>query len=192
MKELFFDIYNKVMNFFTNDKELGDNSKDTACNRLKLVLMHDRVKMDPFIMQKMREEMIEVLSKYVEIDKDQLNLDLAGEGDAIALMLNIPVLRAKTTEEIEAYETEMREKLAQELREEIENEKAEDESDETEENNDENSEEVSDEESSDESDESENEITDETDEDNSQTVNSNEDNSKVKIDTMDTFKEFEK
>lgn len=114
MKEIFTDIYNKVLNFFQNTKEEQENSKATACNRLKLVLMQDRVHLDPFIMQKMREEMINILNKYLEIDNEALDLNLAGEGDSVALMFNIPVIRAKSNEEIEEYEKAMKEKLAQE------------------------------------------------------------------------------
>ena len=66
--------------------------------------MQDRAKMEPALMEKMREEMIEVISKYVEIDKEALDLNLEAEGDSFALMLNIPVLRAKTREEVEAAE----------------------------------------------------------------------------------------
>lgn len=110
MREIFTDLYNKVLNFFQQSKE-EENSKETACNRLKLVLMQDRVQMDPFIMQKMREEMIEILNKYLEIDNDALDLNLAGEGDSIALMFNIPVIRAKSNEEIEEYEKELKERL---------------------------------------------------------------------------------
>ena len=120
MKEIFTDLYNKVMNFFQTGKEEEENTKDTACNRLKLVLMQDRVQMDPYIMQKMREEMIGILNKYLEIDNDALDLNLAGEGDSIALMFNIPVIRAKSNEEIEEYERELKEKLAQEAKEQSE------------------------------------------------------------------------
>ena len=103
MKDIFSELYKKVMSFFNNEVK-EENSKDTACNRLKLVLMQDRAKMEPALMEKMREEMIEVISKYVEIDKEALDLNIEAEGDSFALMLNIPVLRAKTREEVEAQE----------------------------------------------------------------------------------------
>ena len=103
MKDIISEVYKKVLSFF-NSEPKEENSKDTACNRLKLVLMQDRAKMEPALMEKMREEMIEVISKYVEIDKEALDLNLEAEGESFALMLNIPVLRAKTREEIEAAE----------------------------------------------------------------------------------------
>lgn len=137
MKDIFSELYKKVLSFF-NQEQKEENSKDTACNRLKLVLMQDRAKMEPALMEKMREEMIEVISKYVEIDKDALDLNLEAEGDSFALMLNIPVLRAKTREEIEAAEGIVKDDDDDEDEESIENEddesEDETESDDTEDN----------------------------------------------------------
>lgn len=99
MKEILAELYTKVMSFFQSEK--GENTKDIASNRLKLVLMHDRTKLDPLTLEKMRFELIDVISKYIVIDKDLLELNLAGEGDSIALMLNIPVLRAKSEQELQ-------------------------------------------------------------------------------------------
>jgi hypothetical protein len=61
-------------------------------------------------MNKMREELIDVFSKYVVIDKEELEIGLKNEGDAVALMLNIPIVRAKTEEEL----NEIRKKLQEE------------------------------------------------------------------------------
>lgn len=76
-------------------KKATDNSKSDACNRLKLVLMHDRSKLDPGTMEKMRDELVDVISRYVEIDKEALDLNLESEANTIALIANIPVLRSK-------------------------------------------------------------------------------------------------
>lgn len=108
MKTLFSDIYNKIMDWFQIDK--SENTSECATNRLQVILMHDRTKLDPLIMNKMREELIDVFSKYVVIDKEELEIGLKNEGDAVALMLNIPIVRAKTEEELE----EIRKKLQEE------------------------------------------------------------------------------
>ncbi len=108
MKTLFSDIYNKIRELFQLEK--SENTSETATNRLQVILMHDRTKLDPLIMNKMREELIDVFSKYVVIDKEELEIGLKNEGDAVALMLNIPIVRAKTEEELE----EIRKKLQQE------------------------------------------------------------------------------
>ena len=101
---LFTDIYNTVAKFFRQSDEpvIGDASKAVAANRLKLVLMQDRTNLTPRFLEQMRGEMIDLLSKYLEMDKDMLELNFEQEGDQVALMLSIPVIRAKDEEEIEA------------------------------------------------------------------------------------------
>ena len=108
MKTLFSELYNKFLEIFQIEK--SENTSADATNRLKVILMHDRTKLDPLIMSKMREELIEVFSKYVVINKEELEIDLGNNGDAAALMLNIPIIRAKTEEELE----ELRKKLQEE------------------------------------------------------------------------------
>ncbi|MCD7739800.1 MAG: cell division topological specificity factor MinE [Candidatus Gastranaerophilales bacterium] len=108
MKTLFSDIYNKIIELFQFEK--SENTGECAANRLQVILMHDRTKLDPLIMNKMREELIDIFSKYVVIDKEELEIGLKQEGDTAALMLNIPIIRAKTEEELE----ELRKKLQEE------------------------------------------------------------------------------
>ena len=97
------NLYNKVLGFFRQtDLEQEETAKDTACNRLRVVLMQDRTNLTPELMERMRKEMVELLSKYVEMDKEALELNLEQDGDQVALMLSIPVIRAKDEEEIKA------------------------------------------------------------------------------------------
>lgn len=104
MKDIFTDLYNKVLGFFrqTEKKENEETAKEVACNRLKFVLMQDRTNLTPELMDRMRKELVELLSKYVEMDKEALELGFEQEGTQMALMLSIPVLRAKEESEIEA------------------------------------------------------------------------------------------
>ena len=100
---LFEDIYNTVARFFRpQEVQEGEASKSVATNRLKLVLMQDRTNLTPRILEQMRSELIDLLSRYVELDKELLELNFEQEGDQVALMLSIPVIRAKDEEEIEA------------------------------------------------------------------------------------------
>lgn len=99
---LFSDFYNTVARFFRPQEEQGDASKSVATNRLKLVLMQDRTNLTPKILEQMRSELIDLLSRYVEMDKELLELNFEQEGDQVALMLSIPVIRAKDEDEIEA------------------------------------------------------------------------------------------
>ena len=98
--DVFTDLYNKVMGFFRRT-DMEETSKDTACNRLRVVLMQDRTNLNPQLLERMRTELIELLSKYVEMDKEALELNFEQEGEQMALMLSIPVLRAKSEEDIE-------------------------------------------------------------------------------------------
>ena len=106
MKDIFSELYNKVLGFFrqTEKKEESatETAKGVACNRLKVVLMQDRTNLTPELMNRMRKELVELLSKYVEMDKEALELGFEQEGTQMALMLSIPVVRAKDEAEIEA------------------------------------------------------------------------------------------
>ncbi len=125
---LFTDIYNTVAKFFRPQEEQGDASKSVATNRLKLVLMQDRTNLTPKILEQMRGELIDLLSRYVELDKELLELNFEHEGDQVALMLSIPVIRAKDEEEIEATlkaEAEKLEAKAEEIKESAESDEEE-------------------------------------------------------------------
>ena len=109
------NLYNKVLGFFRQtEQEETEASKDTACNRLRVVLMQDRTNLTPELMERMRKEMVELLSKYVEMDKEALELNLEQDGDQVALMLSIPVIRAKDEEEIKEALAKEDAKIAEE------------------------------------------------------------------------------
>lgn len=95
------ELCNKVLSLFKQTESKEENAKDVACNRLRVVLMQDRTNLTPELLQRMRRELVELLSKYVEMDKDALELNFDQEGDQMALMLSIPVIRAKDEAEIE-------------------------------------------------------------------------------------------
>lgn len=109
------ELCNKVLSLFKQTESKEENAKDVACNRLRVVLMQDRTNLTPELLQRMRKELVELLSKYVEMDKDALELNFDQEGDQMALMLSIPVIRAKDEAEIEKA-------LAKEEEENVENE----------------------------------------------------------------------
>ena len=100
-ENLLKEICNKVLRLVKQTEKEEENAKDVACNRLRVVLMQDRTNLTPELLQRMRRELVELLSKYVEMDKDALELNFDQEGDQMALMLSIPVIRAKDEKEIE-------------------------------------------------------------------------------------------
>ncbi len=72
-----------------------ETSGKQAKERLRLVLIHDRASVSPQLLAMLREELIEVISKYMEIDELGLEMNLAREDDTVALVANIPVRRLK-------------------------------------------------------------------------------------------------
>ena len=129
---LFTDFYNTVARFFRPQEET-DASKSVATNRLKLVLMQDRTNLTPKILEQMRGELVDLLSKYLEMDKELLELNFEQEGDQVALMLSIPVIRAKDEEEIEEALRKEAEMKSENSEDDAEEEESEEESEETEE-----------------------------------------------------------
>lgn len=120
------NLYNKVIGFFrqTDIEQETESAKETACNRLRVVLMQDRTNLTPELMERMRREMVDLLSKYVEMDKDALELNLEQDGDQVALMLSIASYQSKDEDEIKAaLEAEDKQKESDENEELTEEEK---------------------------------------------------------------------
>ena len=59
-----------------------DKSADQAKERLKLVLIHDRTDLSDETLGKMKDEILKVISKYLEIDSAAVNIRVAQEGRA--------------------------------------------------------------------------------------------------------------
>ena len=113
-ENIFTELYNRVLSLFGQSAPKEENAKDVACKRLRVVLMQDRTNLTPELLQRMRKELVELLSKYVEMDKEALELNFEQEGEQMALMLSIPVVRAKDEAEIEEALKAEDEKLSEE------------------------------------------------------------------------------
>ena len=86
------------MGFFSNLLK-KENSKDDAKNRLKLVLIQDRAMLPSGVLENMKDDILKVLSKYVEIEKSKLNIDICPYDEdprKIALVANIPIVKASS------------------------------------------------------------------------------------------------
>jgi cell division topological specificity factor len=79
-----------ISRFFGRDT---GNSKNVAKERLRLVLVHDRANVSPQLLENLREDLIDVINKYLEIDQTALEVSLnTAVDDSIALVANIPIL----------------------------------------------------------------------------------------------------
>lgn len=80
---------------------LDESSKDTAKERLHLVLMQDRANVSADFLDLMKQEIIDVIKKYVEIDEKEIDVRLTnkanedGTNGAPALYANIPIVNIK-------------------------------------------------------------------------------------------------
>ncbi len=78
---------------FFKKKASGNVAKD----RLKLVLVSDRANCSPEIMEQIKNDIIQVISKYVEIDTAGLDIKITqtesegNNGSVPALFANIPI-----------------------------------------------------------------------------------------------------
>lgn len=97
-------MFESIMNFFkkmTKKEEQTLKSKDAAKERLHLVLMQDRANVSADFLDLMKQEIIEVIKKYIDIDESTMDVRLTnkengdGSNGAPALYANIPILNIK-------------------------------------------------------------------------------------------------
>ncbi|AYD39887.1 cell division topological specificity factor MinE [Clostridium fermenticellae] len=73
--------------------------KEVAKERLRLILIHDRSSVSPELLESIKEDILEVLSKYVEIDSGEIDVKMTKmeeiDGDSPALIASIPIKMTK-------------------------------------------------------------------------------------------------
>ena len=77
------------------------SSANVAKERLQIIISHERTQRDnPEYLKKMQEEILEVIAKYVKIDREKVNVHLEKLGDNAVLELNV-TMPEKALEEAE-------------------------------------------------------------------------------------------
>ena len=66
-------------------------AREIAKERLQLVLVHDRIMISPGLLELIKDELIDVISKYVEIDADSVRVSLSQGPNQGRLTVDIPV-----------------------------------------------------------------------------------------------------
>ena len=122
-------MFEGITNFFKrvlkSGQDIDETSKDTAKERLHLVLMQDRANVSADFLDLMKQEIIEVIKKYVVVDEKEIDVRLTnqanddGTNGAPALYANIPIvnikndLKGEKMREQEAENEEKEEKMAE-------------------------------------------------------------------------------
>lgn len=98
-------MFENIMKFFKKinkkNEKVVTNSRDAAKERLHLVLMQDRANVSADFLELMKQEIIEVIKKYIDIDEKSIDVHLTnktnddGTVGAPALYANIPIVTIK-------------------------------------------------------------------------------------------------
>lgn len=70
-------------------------SGHAAKERLRLVLVHDRASVAPELLDMLKEDLLQVISRYLEVDSAGLAVALERSEDSVALVANIPIRRVR-------------------------------------------------------------------------------------------------
>jgi len=125
-------MFESIINFF---KKIGKSekeqvkSKDAAKERLHLVLMQDRANVSADFLDLMKQEIIEVIKKYIYVDENSIDVRLTNKANADgttgapALYANIPIVSIKEEVKGKTQKEENKQELEPEKKEEAKQEK---------------------------------------------------------------------
>mgnify|MGYP003466241341 CR=1 FL=1 len=68
-----------------------NTSRTKVKQRLKFILAHDRAAISPQIFEQMRREIMQVVSKYVELEEENIEINLESDRDLTAVIANLPI-----------------------------------------------------------------------------------------------------
>ncbi len=74
-----------------------ENSGATAKERLRLVLMSDHLSLAPDIIEQMKHDLVEVVSRYMEVDRDKIDVRFEHQDRVFAMLANVPIISVNRT-----------------------------------------------------------------------------------------------
>lgn len=123
---MFENVSNFFKKVFKKENQKESNSGKEAKERLHLVLMQDRANVSADFLEMMKQEIIEVIKKYIDVDENSIDVRLTnqpnedGSNGAPALYANIPIISIKEEQKVEENKEE-KEKPKKETEEDVEN-----------------------------------------------------------------------
>lgn len=123
---MFENVSNFFKKVFKKENQKESNSGKEAKERLHLVLMQDRANVSADFLEMMKQEIIEVIKKYIDVDENSIDVRLTnqpnedGSNGAPALYANIPIISIKEEQKVEENKEE-KEKTKKETEEKVEN-----------------------------------------------------------------------
>lgn len=68
------------------------SSSATAKERLRLVLMTDHLELAPEMIETMKRDLVDVISRFVEVDRDKIDVTFERQDRTLAMLANIPII----------------------------------------------------------------------------------------------------
>ncbi|MEA2059858.1 MAG: cell division topological specificity factor MinE [Thermodesulfobacteriota bacterium] len=85
-------MFNEFVKKFTGRSQPSGN---TAKKRLQFALVYDKLEINDKTLVNLQNDIVEVISKYFEIDTENLQLEVQREDDVSALVFNTPIINIK-------------------------------------------------------------------------------------------------
>jgi cell division topological specificity factor len=78
---------NFIQRIFSKEPSSADRAKD----RLRLVLINDRTDLSGAALENLKDDLLEVLSRYIQIDPDRIQINITQDGRQQRLIADIPI-----------------------------------------------------------------------------------------------------
>ena len=114
---MFENVSNFFKKVFKKEMQKESDSGKEAKERLHLVLMQDRANVSADFLEMMKQEIIEVIKKYIDVDENSIDVRLTnqqnedGSNGAPALYANIPIISIKEEKNVEENTKEEEKKI---------------------------------------------------------------------------------